>query len=124
MGTSPAVTRRDVETRLIERAWKDPEFKRRVISDPKGMFEKHLGQKLPAELKIIVHEEDANTVHLSIPPAPTNLSELSDEELERVSGGSEIGGLVIASIAAAISGAAVGTAIGSAAGGTIADAGW
>ena len=56
-------TRRDIETALIEKCWKDPEFKKAVVSDPKGMFEHHTGQKLPAQLKIVIHEEDVNTLH-------------------------------------------------------------
>src|SRR5690242_21919517 len=84
------ITRRDLETRLIEKAWKDPEFKKQVVSDPKGTFEKHFGQKLPEQLKISIHEEDASTLHISIPPAPSNLAELSDEDLEKVAGGTDI----------------------------------
>ena len=85
-----AFTRKDLETTLIEKCWKDAEFKRQVISDPKGMLERHTGQKLPAQVKIFVHEEDANTLHFSIPPAPGNLSELSDADLEQVAGGTDI----------------------------------
>ena len=33
-------TRRALETRLIEKAWKDPEFRKEVVRDPKGMLEK------------------------------------------------------------------------------------
>jgi hypothetical protein len=67
-----AVTRRDLETALIEKCWKDPEFKKQVISDPKGMLERHVGQKLPAQVKIFIHEEDANTLHLC--PSVSNSS--------------------------------------------------
>jgi hypothetical protein len=83
-------TRRDLETALIEKCWKDPEFKKQVISDPKGMLERHTGQKLPTQIKIFIHEEDANTLHFSIPTAPSNLSELSDDELEKVAGGTDV----------------------------------
>jgi len=100
-----AATRRDLETALIEKCWKDPDFKKQVISDPKGMLERHTGQKLPAQIKIFIHEEDANTLHFSIPPAPSNLTELSDDELERVAGGTET---VLALIAGT---AALGTAL-------------
>jgi hypothetical protein len=97
-----AATRRDLETALIEKCWKDPEFKRQVISDPKGMLERHTGQKLPAPIKIFIYEEDANTLHFSIPPAPSNLSELSDDDLERVAGGTEFVVGVIAGTAALV----------------------
>jgi hypothetical protein len=65
--TAPVDTRRLLETRLIEKAWKDPEFRKDVVRDPKGMLEKHLGTKLPAQLQILIHEEDSNTLHFSIP---------------------------------------------------------
>jgi hypothetical protein len=83
-------SRRDLETALIEKCWKDPDFKKQVVSDPKGMLERHTGQKLPLDVKIFIHEEDANTVHLSIPPAPAKLSELSDVQLEQVAGGNVV----------------------------------
>ena len=85
-----ANTRRDIETALIEKCWKDPEFKKAVVTDPKGMLERYSGQKLPPDVKIFIHEEDANTLHLSIPPTPANLTELSDADLERVAGGTDI----------------------------------
>jgi hypothetical protein len=110
MMEAQAVTRRDLETALIEKCWKDPEFKKTVLSDPKGMLESHIGQKLPAPLKVFIHEEDANTLHFSIPPTPSNLSELSDDELEKVAGGITPTVVVFLTIAA-------GSAVASAAGG-------
>ena len=95
-----AVTRRDLETALIEKCWKDPEFKKTVLSDPKGMLERHIGQKLPAQIKVFIHEEDGNTLHFSIPMAPSNLTELSDDDLERVAGGTDLV-IVTAAITAA-----------------------
>ena len=124
MQAQPAISKRDLETRLIEKAWKDPEFKREVVADAKGTLERHLGRKLPANLTIVVHEEDQNTLHFSIPPAPSNVSELSDDELESVSGGTEIVVMATLVVATVVAGSAVGTAIGTAAGATIADHGW
>jgi len=47
MSTAPTqLTRHDLETQLIAKAWKDPEFKKRVVTDPKVTFETHFGTKL------------------------------------------------------------------------------
>jgi Nitrile hydratase, alpha chain len=97
MSAAPSMTKRDLETALIEKCWKDPEFKKQIVADPKGMLERHIGQKLPANLKILIHEEDANTLHFSLPPAPSNATELSDEDLEKVAGGTEL--IVVATVA-------------------------
>jgi len=106
MATAQSVTRRDLETQLIEKAWKDPVFRKEVVRDPKGMFEKYVGQKLPDKVNIIVHEEDANTLHFSIPRAPSNLTELSDEELEKVAGGTDVmATLIFTGIGAVVSAA-------------------
>jgi len=52
------------------------------VNDAKRMLERQTKQKLRPQLKIFIHEEDANTLHLTIPPAPGNVSELSDADLE------------------------------------------
>jgi len=99
-----------METRLVEKAWKDPVFRKDIVKDPKGMLEMHTGQKLPEQLRIFVHEEDANTLHFSIPSPPSNLNELSDEDLERVAGGTDLvaTGIVLAITAAsAVGGSAL-----------------
>jgi Nitrile hydratase, alpha chain len=83
-------TRRQVEAALITKCWRDADFRQKVVSDPKGMLEQHIGQKLPPQVKIFIHQEDTNTVHFSIPPAPADLTELSDAELESVAGGTDV----------------------------------
>jgi len=85
-----ALTRRELETALIQKCWKDSEFRKAVVSDAKKMLERQTGQKLPRQLKIFIHEEDANTLHLTIPPVPGNVTELSDADLEKVAGGTDV----------------------------------
>ena len=118
-GAAPSTTKRDLEVALVEKCWKDPEFKKQILADPKGMLERHLGKKLPGGLKIFVHEENAETLHFSLPPAPTNVTELSDEDLEKVAGGTEL--FVAFSV-----GLSVALSVGGVAGGAIATAkhGW
>ena len=102
---APALSRREFETKLIEKAWKDPNFRKEVLRDPKGVFEKYAGRTLPGELNIYVHEEDVNTLHFSI-PAPSSVAELSDEDLEKVAGGAGgmIPTLVVYSVTAGVTG--------------------
>jgi len=110
-----------METLIIEHAWKDPAFKKEFTSDPKGTIEKYSGQKLPKDISILVHEEDAHTMHLTLPAPPPNLAELSDEELERVAGGTDV--VITAAIISAIS-AVVSASISVANDQTRARAGW
>jgi hypothetical protein len=110
-----APNRRDMETALIEKCWKDPEFKKAVINDPRTLLEQRTGRKLPPNLKIYIHEEDANTLHLTIPPSPTNVTELSEDELESVAGGTEITLIytaVFATVGVAMTAASVGGVVG------------
>ena len=118
-GAAPSMTKRDLEVALVEKCWKDPEFKKQILADPKGMLERFVGKNLPGELKIFVHEENAETLHFSLPPAPTNATELSDEDLEKVAGGTEVIAVLSVTVSAALSVAGV-------AGGAIATAnhGW
>jgi|SRR5579884_195689 len=107
--SAPSVSRHEFETLIIERAWKHPEFRQEFVADPKGTIEKYGGKKLPENLRIVVHEEDAHTMHLTIPQPPPNVTELSDEDLERVAGGTDVASLVI-SIAVSVSLSVGGTA--------------
>jgi hypothetical protein len=96
------LSRKDLETKIVARAWQDDAFRQKFVSDPKSQFEERLGHKLPAALKMTVHEEDENNVHFVIPMKPkVALDELSDAELEKVAGGTD----VLVTIATAVSAA-------------------
>jgi len=98
--TAP-LTRKDIEAKIVALAWQDEEFRRKFIADPKGQFEERLGTTLPASLTMTAHQEDENSLHFVIPVKPReNLDELTDEELEKVAGGTDIVTAIIVTVAA------------------------
>jgi hypothetical protein len=75
---------------LIQKSAEDEELRRRLLSDPKGTVEHELGTTLPEGIEIRAVEETPETIYLVLPPkpvAPPQGQELSDRELETVSGG-------------------------------------
>lgn len=85
------VSRRELEEKIIARAWRDEAFRQKFLADPKGQFEAELGTKLPESLTITAHEEGPDSVHFVIPLKPAaSLEELSDEDLEKVAGGVDV----------------------------------
>jgi hypothetical protein len=83
--------RQEMERRLIEKSLQDESFRRRLIEDPKGAVEQELGTRLPEEVRVVSVEETQDTIYLVLPSTPMAGSEgieLSDQQLESVSGGS------------------------------------
>ncbi|BAI74512.1 nitrile hydratase (plasmid) [Azospirillum sp. B510] len=88
---STSMTRRELEAKIVARAWSDEDFKAKFLADPKAMLEEHLGTRLPETLVIAAHEETADALHFVIPAKPwSDLDELSDEDLEKVAGGVDV----------------------------------
>jgi hypothetical protein len=88
---SEASGRQEMERRLIEKSLEDEDFRQRLIEDPKGTVEEELGRRLPEEVRVVAVEETQDTIYLVLPSAPTAGTEgvdLSDQELEAVSGSS------------------------------------
>ena len=81
--------RKQLEQALIEKAMNDEAFRKELIADPKGTIEKVTGMKLPDSFNVKVLEEDALSFYLVLPnnTKPETEDELSEAELEMVSGG-------------------------------------
>ncbi len=80
--------RRLLEARLITRAMEDPAFHDLLAANPRAAFEEEMGVPMPAALKLQVLEVPDDTLVLALPPKPGPAGELSDAELDAVSGGS------------------------------------
>ena len=88
-----SLSRSETEKRIIEKTIKDPGFREKLKSDPKGTLEEELGGSLPDGINIHLNEEDANNIHITLPHSQGELSgELSGEELSGISGGWSISG--------------------------------
>jgi hypothetical protein len=83
-------TRREFESELIAKVWKDEAFKQELLINPKAIYEQYLEQKLPENLQIHVVEENAQNLYLVIPKAPQISEELSDKALETIAGGKSV----------------------------------
>ena len=78
--------RKQLEAMVAARTMTDAAFRKKFLADPKGTLKETLGVDL-GKIKFVVHEETADTVHVSVPPFRKAGDELSDDELEAVAGG-------------------------------------
>jgi hypothetical protein len=83
--------RAEMERTIVQRSIEDEDFRQRLLADPKGALEQELGTRLREDLKVRVVEETAETTYLVLPMvSPLGAEEggeLSDQELDAVSGG-------------------------------------
>ena len=73
-------------TRLISDCWKDADLKMRFQSNPTEVLAEY-GMEVPEDITVHVVENNDNTIHITLPPAPKDHHELSDVELESAAGG-------------------------------------
>ena len=70
---------------LISKCWGDAAFKQRFLTDPKKVLAE-FDIEVPAGLDVKVVENTGNMMYLTLPTKP-NRDELSDNQLDAVSGG-------------------------------------
>ena len=71
---------------LFAACWKDEALKQRFMNDPKAVMAER-GIDVPDGIDVNVVENSDNTVHITMPQAPTGVADLSDEQLRNVAGG-------------------------------------
>ena len=86
----PEPTRKEIEQKIIKKALTDSAFKEQLLKDPKSALEQMLEVVFPQDLTVQVHMEDANTIHLVLPPI-SDSGELTDQALDQVAGVEEVG---------------------------------
>ena len=59
--------RQQLETHLAARALQDPDFRERLLKDPKAAIEQEIGLRFPDGVHISVHEETLNQLHVVLP---------------------------------------------------------
>ncbi len=79
---APLQSADDMRRQITDKAISNADFRSKLLSDPKGTISADLGIDLPDELDIVVHQSDANTVHLALP-----VTEISEEQLEAIAAG-------------------------------------
>ena len=85
---------KEKEAKLIAKALEDDEFRKSLLDEPRAALEKIGGKPLPEGFNVRVMEEEANTLTIVLPQKPAAAGEeeeLSDEALEKVSGGAVAG---------------------------------
>jgi hypothetical protein len=76
-----------VQEQVLERAVKDERFRQEVLNNPRAVLAKEYNVHIPETVSIRVVEDTADTFTIALPPKQESMQELSDAELEAVSGG-------------------------------------
>jgi len=71
--------------KLVSKAWSDPSFKQRLISDAAGVMREN-GIPVPDGIAIRVHEDSASVRNIVL---PMRTDKLSEEQLDMVAGGGD-----------------------------------
>lgn len=89
----------EIEKKIAIHCMKNPQFKQKLISNPKEAIREFLGKEkgfhnsMLEKVNIVVHQEKKNEFHISVPYVDGSES-LSEESLRKVSGGIDCWGTV------------------------------
>ena len=79
---TPLQSAEDMRAQITDKAINDGDFRSHLVSNPKAAISQELGVDLPEGVDVVVHESDAQTLHLALPT-----TELGEEELEAIAAG-------------------------------------
>ena len=72
----------EMRAKIVDKAAEDVDFRALLLSDPKSAVKQELGLDIPSRFNVRVHEEDADTAHLVLPPS----SALDEADLQALVG--------------------------------------
>jgi hypothetical protein len=64
---------RDYELDIIVKAWRDEDFRKSLLKDPKKAIEEEFDITVPEDMQIFIHEEHEDTLHLIVPSIPPKI---------------------------------------------------
>ncbi len=67
--------RRNLESRVVRRAWADEGYRARLLADPKAALEEELGVQLPAPLQVQVVAERSDLLCIVLPVDTSKIPE-------------------------------------------------
>ncbi|TDC52495.1 NHLP leader peptide family natural product precursor [Actinomadura sp. KC345] len=67
--------------RIVSRAWKDSDYRSRLLDDPKGVLAEELGTDIPAHVEVHVLEEHPDVRYLLLPHQRDHFQALTENEL-------------------------------------------
>jgi nitrile hydratase alpha subunit len=83
LSDATAPNRRDLEAKIVARAWADEGFRERLKTDPRGAVAEETGITIPGSVAVEVLEETPDKAYLVI---PSNRMEIADHDLEAAAG--------------------------------------
>jgi hypothetical protein len=84
MSAADQPTRRDLEAKLVARAWADEGFRERLKADPRAAVSEETGITVPESITVEVLEETPEKAFIVI---PANRVAIADEQLDAAGGG-------------------------------------
>ena len=76
-------TRESMLERMVAKSEEDTDFRARLLANPRTALKEAFDVEVPDDFNVVVHEDDARTVHLVLPAA----AELTDAQLAQAAGG-------------------------------------
>lgn len=69
-----------LQEQIVQKAWEDAEFKKKLIADPKAAVKDTFGIDVPNTIEVEVLEESANKYYLVLPQSPQEVTNVNNSE--------------------------------------------